>query len=84
MAQYPVWYNVALPLYYRVGGYDNAKDLACEYLDKVGLRQYADYYPNMLSGGQKQRVACARALIIEPKIILARTDSMSHKGHVIV
>lgn len=40
-------------------------------LDKVGLKDYYDRYPNELSGGQKQRVAIARALVKDPKIILA-------------
>ena len=68
---YPVWYNVLLPLYYRQQNVPLDKQLAITYLEKVGLAEYAEYYPNMLSGGQKQRVACARALIIEPKLILA-------------
>ena len=42
-----------------------------EYLDKVGLRDWAGHLPNEMSGGQKQRVAIARALITHPQIILA-------------
>lgn len=42
-----------------------------DYLDKVGLKDWAHYLPNELSGGQKQRVAIARALITDPKVILA-------------
>jgi len=42
-----------------------------EYLDKVGLKAWADHLPNELSGGQKQRVAIARALVNHPSIILA-------------
>ena len=45
--------------------------VAMEYLDKVGLKEWADHLPNELSGGQKQRVAIARALIANPQIILA-------------
>ena len=45
--------------------------LALEYLEKLGLLDWAEHYPNELSGGQKQRVAIARALITNPKIILA-------------
>jgi cystine transport system ATP-binding protein len=41
-----------------------------QYLDKVGLRDRLDYYPYQLSGGQKQRVGIARALAINPKVIL--------------
>ena len=42
-----------------------------EYLDKVGLRDWAEHLPSEMSGGQKQRVAIARALITHPQIILA-------------
>ena len=42
-----------------------------EYLDKVGLKDWAEHLPSEMSGGQKQRVAIARALIANPKIILA-------------
>ena len=42
-----------------------------EYLDKLGLKDWAHHMPNELSGGQKQRVAIARALISQPQIILA-------------
>ena len=45
--------------------------LALEYLDKLGLKEWAHHMPNELSGGQKQRVAIARALISKPQIILA-------------
>jgi polar amino acid transport system ATP-binding protein len=41
-----------------------------KFLDKVGLREKRDEYPNRLSGGQKQRVAIARALTMEPKVLL--------------
>ena len=42
-----------------------------EYLERLGLKEWADHYPNELSGGQKQRVAIARALITKPQMILA-------------
>ena len=42
-----------------------------EYLDRMGLKEWADHLPSELSGGQKQRVAIARALISKPKVILA-------------
>ena len=63
--------NVALPLFYQGVGRRKRNQLAMEYLDKVGLREWAHHLPNELSGGQKQRVAIARALITQPRIILA-------------
>ena len=71
LKQYPVWYNVALPLHYQGISLASLRQKAQEYLDKVGMGDYMEYCPNMLSGGQKQRVACARALIVKPEIILA-------------
>ena len=47
-----------------------AETVALEYLDKVGLKEKRDSYPNNLSGGQKQRVAIARALCMSPDIML--------------
>lgn len=49
---------------------DKAREKAEELLQKVGLEDKADAYPDSLSGGQKQRVAIARALAMEPKIML--------------
>jgi polar amino acid transport system ATP-binding protein len=49
---------------------DKAIATAEKFLDKVGLREKRDEYPNRLSGGQKQRVAIARALTMEPKVLL--------------
>lgn len=63
--------NVALPLYYQGVGRTKRNELAIEYLDKMGLRDWANHLPSELSGGQKQRVAIARALISQPKVILA-------------
>ena len=63
--------NVALPLFYQGVGRRKRNQLALEYLDCLGLKDWAHHYPNELSGGQKQRVAIARALITHPQIILA-------------
>lgn len=63
--------NVALPLYYQNISRKERNKKALEYLEKVGLAQWADHLPSELSGGQKQRVAIARALITNPKVILA-------------
>ena len=51
-------------------GKAEALDKALYYLEKVGMRQFKDAYPQTLSGGQKQRVAIARALAMEPEIVL--------------
>ncbi|MGL4853069.1 MAG: ABC transporter ATP-binding protein [Phocaeicola sp.] len=63
--------NVALPLFYQGVSRKKRNALALEYLDKLGLKEWAHHMPNELSGGQKQRVAIARALITKPQIILA-------------
>lgn len=63
--------NVALPLYYKNISRKKRNIIAMEYLDKMGLKDWATHYPNEMSGGQKQRVAIARALISNPKVILA-------------
>ena len=51
----------------KIESYENAKNL----LDKIGLKDKENLYPNQLSGGEKQRVAVARALINKPKIVFA-------------
>lgn len=63
--------NVALPLYYQKVSRRKRNQIALDYLDKVGLADWAEHMPNELSGGQKQRVAIARALIAQPKVLLA-------------
>jgi len=63
--------NVELPLFYQGVSRKKRHTLAMEYLERLGLKDWADHYPNELSGGQKQRVAIARALITKPQIILA-------------
>lgn len=63
--------NVALPLYYQKVSRKERNMKAMEYLDRVGLKDWADHLPSEMSGGQKQRVAIARALIGNPKVIFA-------------
>ena len=63
--------NVELPLFYQGVSRRKRHQMALEYLERLGLLDWAEHYPNELSGGQKQRVAIARALITHPQIILA-------------
>jgi len=63
--------NVALPLYYKNVSRKKRNIMAMEYLDMMGLRDWATHMPSEMSGGQKQRVAIARAIISQPKILLA-------------
>ncbi len=63
--------NVELPLFYQGVPRRKRHALAMEFLDRLGLKDWAGHYPNEMSGGQKQRVAIARALITNPRIILA-------------
>ena len=73
--------NVALPLYYQGMKRKKRNARAMEYLDMVGLRDWADHMPNEMSGGQKQRVAIARALIAKPQIILADEPTGALDSH---
>jgi putative ABC transport system ATP-binding protein len=63
--------NVALPLYYQGVSRRKRNQIAEQYLERVGLRDWADHTPSEMSGGQKQRVAIARSLIGKPRLILA-------------
>lgn len=63
--------NVALPLYYQKVGRKKRNRIALQYLEKMGMQDWAEHMPGELSGGQQQRVAIARAMITNPKVILA-------------
>ena len=62
--------NVALPLYYQGVSRKKRNAMALEYLDMVGLKDWADHMPNEMSGGQKQRLSLARALADNPSILI--------------
>lgn len=61
---------IEAPIFVRKKAKSEAIVKAKELLQKVGLEDKANYYPEQLSGGQKQRVAIARALAMEPKVML--------------
>jgi len=61
--------NVMLPL--ELSGVRQARSLATEMLQRVGLSQRLSHYPKVLSGGEQQRVALARAFVVKPAVLLA-------------
>ncbi len=63
--------NVALPLVYAKDQKELRVKISKNILERMGLGQYFDSKPNQISGGQQQRTAIARALVNQPKIILA-------------
>ena len=63
--------NVALPLYYQGVRRKSRLKAARQYLERMGLLEWASHRPSEMSGGQQQRVAIARALVAQPKVLLA-------------
>ena len=63
--------NVELPMIYANVNEKERKERAMEVLEKVGLKDKMDHYPNQMSGGQQQRAAIARSIVNNPTILLA-------------
>ena len=66
-----VYENVELPLIYNKVKASERKQRVNEILERIGIAHRAKHFPLQLSGGQQQRVAVARALVANPKLILA-------------
>ncbi len=65
------WQNVALPLHLAGVSRKEARARAMSWVETVGLKDRSDHLPEELSGGEQQRIAMARALILNPPLILA-------------
>jgi putative ABC transport system ATP-binding protein len=66
-----VYENLETPLLYKKVKGSERKGKVCDMLDRFNMVAKRDLFPNQLSGGQQQKVAVARAVIIDPKLILA-------------
>ena len=78
--------NVALPLFYQGVGRKKRNALALEYLDKLGLKDWAHHMPNEMSGGQKQRISIARVFLKNPPILIfdEATSALDNESESIV
>ena len=78
--------NVALPLYYQGVSRRKRNAEALEYLDRLGLRDWAHHMPNEMSGGQKQRIAIARVFLKNPPILILdeATSALDNESEILV
>ena len=78
--------NVGMPLFMRGSKYNKNLDKAKQILKKLGLSQRLSHFPHQLSGGERQRVAIGRALINQPRLILADepTGNLDHNNAKVV
>jgi lipoprotein-releasing system ATP-binding protein len=78
--------NVGMPLFIRGSDHNKNLDKAKQILKKLGLSQRLSHFPHQLSGGERQRVAIGRALINQPRLILADepTGNLDHNNAKVV
>ena len=81
MSELTVFDNVELPLFYLGIPKTERKRKVLNVLEKVGIAHRAKHYPSQLSGGQQQRVAVARAVVAEPKLLLADEPTGNLDSH---
>ncbi|NQX91500.1 MAG: ABC transporter ATP-binding protein [Flavobacteriales bacterium] len=76
-----VFENVELPLHYLGVPKKDRKEKVMSVLEKMGIAHRAKHHPSKLSGGQQQRVAVSRAVVTEPKVILADEPTGNLDSH---